>query len=264
MGGTEVGKTAYLRVLIEDKAHDGYSCLTIGSDCSCKSIEINEKKILTRIRDHGGCERFQAIYKNYIKQAQAFLLIYDITNKSSFLKLKYFIEIIEDNKYDDQIIYKILIGNKCDFKEYKRQITFEEGKEFADSYGMKFFETSTTLNINVKESFLEMTKDLINIYEQQKLIDENKEKTKIKISSSNSSGLFSFFTKKIKTEDTNKEKEKELKNKNIENDLEKEKKINKNLVKRIKELEKENELKLINMENDLQKEKKRMKFWKKE
>ena len=256
MGDTGVGKTAYLLVLIEDKAHDGNSLVTIGSECFCKSIEINAKKILTRIRDYGGCERFQSMYRNYIKQTQVFLLIYDITNKSSFLKLKYFIEIIEDNKYNDQIIYKILIGNKCDFKGIDRQITFEEGKEFADSYGMKFFETSTTLNINVKESFLEMTKDLINIYEQKKLIDENKEKTIIKISSSNSSGLFSFFTKKIKTEDTNKEKEKELKNKNIENDLEKEKKINKNLVKRIKELEKENELKLINMENDLQKEKK--------
>ena len=72
-------------------------------------------------------------------------------------------------KKDNQIIFKILIGNKYDY-ETKREITFKEAKELADEKGMKYFETSAKRNINAKEFFLEIIKDLINIYEQQNII----------------------------------------------------------------------------------------------
>ncbi len=53
------------------------------------------------------------------------------------------------------------MGNKCDLEE-RRQVTYEQGKEFADTYGMKFLETSAKTAHNVAESFTTMTKEIIS------------------------------------------------------------------------------------------------------
>ena len=39
--------------------------------------------------------------------------------------------------------------------------SFEQGKDFADQYGMKFFETSSKNSINVNEAFITMTKEVM-------------------------------------------------------------------------------------------------------
>ena len=43
----------------------------------------------------------------------------------------------------------ILVGNKCDMED-ERVISFERGKQLADSLGLEFFETSAKENINVR------------------------------------------------------------------------------------------------------------------
>ena len=59
-------------------------------------------------------------------------------------------------------MYKYLVGNKID-EEDRRKISYEEGKQFADSHGMKFIETSAKSAANVAEAFKEMTQDIIVI-----------------------------------------------------------------------------------------------------
>lgn len=58
-------------------------------------------------------------------------------------------------------VYKILVGNKSDLTG-QRKVTYEQGKEFADTYGMKFIETSAKSSDNVAESFIIMTKEIIS------------------------------------------------------------------------------------------------------
>ena len=57
-------------------------------------------------------------------------------------------------------IVKILVGNKCDLKD-QRQVSYQEGKEFADSLGMQFLETSAKDKINIDEAFLTLTKAIL-------------------------------------------------------------------------------------------------------
>ena len=70
-------------------------------------------------------------------------------------------------------VYKFLVGNKCDMEE-KRKVTYEQGKEFAESHGMKFFEASAKTAHNVGEAFVTMTKEIIaQTQEKEKNISKN-------------------------------------------------------------------------------------------
>ena len=110
------------------------------------------------------------------------MVVYDITDLESFNNINSWL--IEIEKNANKNVYKILIGNKCDLEE-KRQVSYEQGKEFADTYGMKFIETSAKTNQNVQEAFVTMTKEIIGqLQDKEKAIsknDDKKEKSKIEL-----------------------------------------------------------------------------------
>lgn len=58
---------------------------------------------------------------------------------------------MRDNAYSKMII--LLVGNKNDLK-FEREVTTEEGQEFADKHNLIFFETSAKSGDNVESSFV--------------------------------------------------------------------------------------------------------------
>ena len=53
----------------------------------------------------------------------------------------------------------LLVGNKNDLAP-KREVTYEQGREFADSIGIKFIETSAKTAANVDSVFLTMCREI--------------------------------------------------------------------------------------------------------
>jgi Ras-related protein Rab-1A len=47
---------------------------------------------------------------------------------------------------------KVLVGNKADLSG-EREVSFDQGKEFADALGMQFIETSAKSALNVERTF---------------------------------------------------------------------------------------------------------------
>ena len=175
IGDSNVGKSCLLLRYTDDSFTANYLS-TIAIDFKIKIINIDNKLIKLQIWDTAGQERFGAITKTYFKCASGIILIYDISNQCSFKNVINWIKMAEVNEPN---AIKILVGNKCDKPD--RVVTEEEGKELANKYNMKFFETSAKTNMNVKEAFEGLIKEILDTFLGKKKISDkvlNKDNTK--------------------------------------------------------------------------------------
>ena len=172
LGNSNVGKSSLFLRFVDDIWNDTF-VPTIGVDFKIKTFDIDDKKIKMQIWDTAGQERFKNIIASYYRGAHGILLLYDVTDKDSFKNLSNWL--IEIEKNASKNVLRLLIGNKCDLEE-KRVISFNQGKEFADTYGLKFIETSAKKNLNVNEAFETLGRELMSASEEKKIIHQKQNK----------------------------------------------------------------------------------------
>ncbi|XP_024015503.1 ras-related protein RABE1e isoform X3 [Eutrema salsugineum] len=135
------------------------SLLPLGMiDFKIRTLEIDGKRIKLQIWDTAGQERFRTITTAYYRGAMGILLVYDVTDESSFNNIRNWMRNIEQHASDS--VNKILVGNKADMDESKRAVPTSRGQALADEYGIKFFETSAKTKLNVEEVFTSIAKDI--------------------------------------------------------------------------------------------------------
>jgi Rab family protein len=131
---------------------------TIGVEFATKIVTLpSGVTIKAQIWDTAGQERYLAITRAHYQRAVGALLVYDITNVTSFQNVIRWIHEIKENGGPDIII--MLVGNKVD-NESSRQITREQGAKFAEEHGLLFEETSAHTAIRVRESFESLLKEI--------------------------------------------------------------------------------------------------------
>ena len=136
IGEQAVGKSSLINQYIEGKFEENLLCAA-GLDLKKKIIKINDKSVKLMIYDSAGHERFRTLSKNQINSSKGILIVYDVTEKESFEALNFWMKSFKENANKDAIC--LIIGNKIDLKE-KRIIDYNEGKNFAEKYGVKFIE----------------------------------------------------------------------------------------------------------------------------
>lgn len=109
-----------------------------------------------QIWDTAGQERFKTITQTYYKGAMGIILTYACNDRDSFNSIENWMKQIK--QHANEKVCKILVGNKSDVPD--RSVSYEEGKRLADSFGIKFFETSAKDSLNVNDSFNCIAKEI--------------------------------------------------------------------------------------------------------
>jgi GTPase KRas len=93
-----------------------------------------------------------------MRNGEGFLLMYNITSRSSFEEIFDFHENILRAKDSSQVPI-VIVGNKCDL-EFQREVGRNEGRETAEKLGCRFMETSAKMSINVDEAFATIVREI--------------------------------------------------------------------------------------------------------
>lgn len=99
------------------------------------------------IWDYNGQVKYQGDEEENLKYMDAFVLVFDLSNRSTFESLTEWLKLA---KSDEQNVMYMVVGTKSDLK---RQVTSEEIAEFAKAIGASYMEVSAKDQVNIKDPF---------------------------------------------------------------------------------------------------------------
>ena len=171
LGDSCAGKNSFLLRYVDNYFHEE-QISSVGIDVKEKKINMNGIDINLEIWDTAGQERFGSISRNFFRNSDGIIFLYNITNKESFVNIRNWIRNVEESKEN---IKKIIVGNNMDL-ENKREVSKERLKNFCDNNNIKGFEVSTKLGINISECFEFLVKLIIGNKSKDELLETyNKE-----------------------------------------------------------------------------------------
>ena len=160
-GDGGVGKTTLVNRYLK-KVFDESIKMTIGADFYVKDLEIEGKKVVIRIWDFGGEQRFKVLLPSFAKGADGGIFMYDITRYTSVKNIDDWLSIFEKSAQDKQInIPIVMVGGKLDLQE-KRSVATEDAVELSEKHNLQgYYECSSKTGENVEEIFISITRKIM-------------------------------------------------------------------------------------------------------
>ncbi|KAL7720672.1 Ras family GTPase RAS1 [Entamoeba marina] len=152
LGGYYVGKTSITTRRIFNTFQSEYDP-TI-EDIYTIIVNVDRTHIKLSIFDYAGYDQCEAFYEYWFRKSDGFLLVYSISDRTSFNNIEGFYQKIHNQKdYEPQrIIPMCVVGNKIDL-ESEREVSFEEGQNLSDHLNANFIECSAKYDINITNAF---------------------------------------------------------------------------------------------------------------
>ena len=190
VGESGVGKTSIISQFIDQTFQEDQQSTTGGS-FSTKSVVCDGGKILKfEIWDTAGQERYRSLTTMFYKDANAAIMVYDVTRKDSFEELQnYWAKQIKESSPENIIL--VIAANKSDLIEYE---TVDEGeaRNFAKEISAIFISTSAKNSEGINNLFEEIAKKYtgssnITIKEEEgdEQVEEQKNTVKIDYTGNN-------------------------------------------------------------------------------
>ena len=171
VGGGGVGKSALTIQFIQSYFVTDYDP-TI-EDSYTKQCVIDSVVARLDILDTAGQEEFSAMREQYMRSGEGFLLVYSVTDRSSFNEIYKFHKQILRVK-DREEFPMILVANKADL-DHHRIVTKDEGLELSQQLKIEYIEASAKMRLNVDQSFYDLVK-IIRKFQAEERPEENSRK----------------------------------------------------------------------------------------
>jgi Ras-related protein Rab-18 len=123
-----------------------------------KKLSVHGKAYRLNLLDTAGQERFRTLSNSYYRGAHGVILVYDISNRESFLAMERWFEEAETNAIPGAVMY--LVGSKMD-KKAARMVKYEDGERLAQAHGAGFCEVSSKTRENVRKPFVEIVDSIV-------------------------------------------------------------------------------------------------------
>ncbi|KAI9167429.1 Vacuolar protein sorting-associated protein [Paramyrothecium foliicola] len=167
LGEAAVGKSSLVLRFVNNDFQENKEP-TIGAAFLTQKCNLPTRTIKFEIWDTAGQERFASLAPMYYRNAQAALVVYDLTKPTSLVKAKHWVAELQRQASPGIVI--ALVGNKLDLTSEPapagdddgddgddsgdaRKVSTEEAKSYAEEESLLFFETSAKTGHNVTEVF---------------------------------------------------------------------------------------------------------------
>eukprot|EP00696_Hemimastix_kukwesjijk_P010275 gnl/Hemi2/22953_TR7684_c0_g1_i1.p1 gnl/Hemi2/22953_TR7684_c0_g1~~gnl/Hemi2/22953_TR7684_c0_g1_i1.p1 ORF type:complete len:227 (-),score=44.59 gnl/Hemi2/22953_TR7684_c0_g1_i1:302-982(-) len=162
LGQARVGKTSLIARYVNDTFDDNQASTAppprTHSSYLSKRLSVEQRNVVLNLWDTAGQERFHSLGPIYYRDADAAILVYDITDADSFVRVQDYVK--ELRKMVSAEIVLCICGNKCDL-ERSRAVPVETVTQYAQSVGAIHIATSAKQNKGVEDAFLQITKRLV-------------------------------------------------------------------------------------------------------
>ena len=149
MGPPGSGKSCLIKRFCENRFVSKYIA-TIGVDYGVKPHTVDGQKVRVNFWDLSGHDAFYDVRNEFYKDSQGVVLVYDVGKPESFAALT--AHVAEANKHGAKIpgLPGVLCANKVDAR---RAVSEADGRDFARSHNLAYFETSASTGASVVEVF---------------------------------------------------------------------------------------------------------------
>lgn len=159
LGPQGVGKTSIVKRYIEKKFTKHLNP-TIGALFFSCNLELEDARVMLMIWDTAGQERFRSMAPMYYRKANAAMLVFDLTQYSTFVAMKRWVEELQKNV--EEVMVLAVIGNKLDLME-EREVDAEEARVYARKIGATYHETSVLQSDGIENLFLSISTDILKL-----------------------------------------------------------------------------------------------------
>jgi len=151
-----VGKTSLVVRYVNNQFNEAH-ITTIQASFLTKRLQLSGSTVNLAIWDTAGQERFHALGPLYYRDANAALLVYDVTDQDSFQKVKNWVKELRKVLGKDIVLF--IAGNKDDLPG--KAIPLDDAEAYALSVGATHCRTSAKNNVGVEPMFLELAKRMM-------------------------------------------------------------------------------------------------------
>ncbi len=174
---------------------------TVGVDFRPKKVNIEGEFVNIQVWDTAGQEQFHKITTSYYRGANGIMLVYDVADEKSAENVGYWMKNIK--RHASENVHLVLVGNKSDlYPTNTVSPGCQAGRNFANKYKVKHFETSAKDSVGVEEAYNSLVRSILG-YDNTEQLNIQKDNSVISVNSNINPAAEVSINNNTNTKDSN-------------------------------------------------------------